>query len=98
MSKLSCISEGLTEWVSNTNSQVAPSGGDLTASAVPAVPDAPERFSTVKVAPSLACSAVCTMRATASTEPPGGNGTTNRTGPDGQPWAKACVAKGAVAA
>src|SRR5476651_879240 len=41
---------GLTAWVSNTNSQVLPSGGDFTTRPVPTLPDAPGLFSMIKVA------------------------------------------------
>src|SRR5450756_1039436 len=41
---------GFTAWVSNTNSQVLPSGGDFTTRPVPTLPDAPGLFSMIKVA------------------------------------------------
>src|SRR6185436_15012028 len=93
------IRYGLTEWVSNTNSQVLPSGGDLANTAVPAAPDAPGLFSMMMLAPSRCCSPVCTSRASASVEPPGGNGTMKRIGPLGQFCACAPdAANGAAAA
>ena len=36
---------GLAPWVSNTSTNVAPSGADVTAACVPIAPDAPARFS-----------------------------------------------------
>ena len=44
---------GLTAWVSNTNTQLLPSGGDLATWAVPRLPEAPGLFSMITVAPSL---------------------------------------------
>ena len=82
---------GLTAWVSNTNTQLLPSGGDFATAPVPTLPEAPGRFSTMTVAPSFCCRPGCAMRAIGSTVPPGGNGTTMRMVPDGQaaagPWA-----------
>ena len=75
---------GLTAWVSNTNSQVLPSGADFATDAVPALPDPPDLFSMTMVAPRRCCSPVCTSRAIGSTVPPGGNGTTILMMPDGQ--------------
>jgi hypothetical protein len=78
------IRYGLTEWVSNTNSQVLPSAGDLATVVVPAAPEAPGLFSMIKLTPSRCCIPVCTSRASTSVEPPGGKGTTNRTAAEGQ--------------
>ena len=61
-----------------------PSGGDFATIAVPVEPDAPDRFSTTTLTPSRCCSPACASRATASTDPPAGNGTMIRIGPDGQ--------------
>ena len=36
---------GLAAWVSNTSTNVAPSGADATAACVPIAPEAPPRFS-----------------------------------------------------
>src|SRR3954468_23923875 len=80
---------GLTAWVSNTNSQVLPSGADFATDAVPALPDPPDLFSMTMVAPRRCCSPFCTRRAIGSTVPPGGNGTTILTMPDGQFCARA---------
>jgi hypothetical protein len=52
--------------------------------AVPVLPEAPVRFSTTTVTPSRCPRPACASRATASTEPPGGNGTMILIGPDGQ--------------
>jgi hypothetical protein len=58
--------------LSNTTSQVFPSGGDFATAAVPTLPDAPARFSMITVAPSRCCSAGWIIRIIASVEPPGG--------------------------
>src|SRR5580704_1698297 len=87
---------GLTACVSNTMSQVLPSGGAFATTALPVLPDAPVRFSITTVAPRRCAKPACASRATASTEPPGGNGTTILIGPDGQLCARA--ASGASAA
>src|SRR5215212_5033451 len=93
------IRYGLTECVSNTTSQVLPSGGDLATVVVPAAPDAPGLFSMMMLVPRRCCSPVCTRRASASVEPPGGKGTTRRIGPLGQLCAPAKeAANGAAAA
>jgi hypothetical protein len=67
---------GLTAWVSNTTSQVLPSGGAFATSALPDEPEAPGRFSTTTVTPSRCCRPADASRPTASTEAPAGNGTT----------------------
>src|SRR4051812_20638919 len=90
------ISVGLTACVSNTKSQVWPSGAALATAAAPIEPELPGRFSTMIVAPRRCCSPACASRAMASTDPPGGNGAMRRMIPDGQLWARA--AKGAAAA
>ena len=75
VSKESVCRNGLTACVSNTNTQLLPSGGDFAAIAVPMLPDAPGLFSMMMVALSFCCSPGWTMRAIGSTVPPGGNGT-----------------------
>jgi hypothetical protein len=47
---------------------------------VPIEPDAPGLFSTMNCCPSSSLSLVPSSRASGSTEPPGGNGTTSLTG------------------
>jgi hypothetical protein len=42
----------LAAWLSNTASQVLPSGGDFATAAVPTLPEAPDRFSMMMVVPS----------------------------------------------
>ena len=84
---------GLTAWVSNTTSQVLPSGGDFATTAAPLEPEAPGRFSTMTVVPSRGCSPAAASRPTASTEAPAGNGTMIRIGPAGQFCA--CAVSGA---
>src|SRR5581483_3290320 len=86
---------GLTAWVSNTNTQLLPSGLAFATAAVPTLPEAPGRFSMMMVAPpSFSCMRGCTSRAIGSTLPPGGNGTMILMTPDGQVCA--CAAKGAA--
>src|ERR1039458_5642352 len=89
---------GLTAWVSNTNSQVLPSGGDFATRPVPTLPDAPGLFSLLKGALSLCCRPGWTMRAMGSVVPPGGKGTMILMMPEGQVCACAasCAAKGAA--
>jgi hypothetical protein len=70
--------KGLTAWVSNTNSQLLPSGGDFATCAAPILPEAPGLFSMTMMVLSRCCSPGCTIRAIGSTVPPGGNGTTIR--------------------
>ncbi len=87
---------GLTAWVSNTNTQLLPSGGALATIAVPMLPEAPGLFSMMMVVPSFCCRPGCTIRAIGSTVPPGGNGTMTRvTLPD---CARARETNGAAAA
>src|SRR5580704_2355160 len=76
-------------------SHVVPSGGDFATAAVPVLPEAPVRFSTTTVTPSRCARPACASRATASTEPPGGNGTTILIGPGGQ--VSACAASACAA-
>ena len=57
-----------------------PSGAALATASVPITPPAPARFSTTTVWPSAGCSFSAITRAMMSVVPPGGNGTTIRTG------------------
>src|SRR5712692_3757968 len=77
---------GFTAWVSNTITQLLPSGSDLATWAVPMLPDAPGLFSMTMVAPSRCCNPGCTMRAIGSAVPPGGNGTVNLMTPGKAAW------------
>src|SRR5262245_37046420 len=87
---------GLTAWVSNTITQLLPSGGDFATIAVPMLPDAPGLFSMMMVVLSRCCSPGCTMRAIGSAVPPGGNGTTIRVMLP--VWASADLASGVATA
>ena len=69
---------GLAPWVSNTSTNVAPSGGDVTAACVPIAPDAPPRFSIRIDIFRFRSSIGCARRAIRSVVPPGGNGTMMR--------------------
>src|SRR3954470_8920812 len=69
---------GLAPWVSNTRTNVAPSGGDVTAACVPIAPDAPARFSIRIDTFRFRSSIGCARRAIRSVVPPGGNGTMMR--------------------
>jgi hypothetical protein len=62
----------LAAWLSNTISQLLPSAGALATAAVPTLPDAPARFSTMTVVASRSCRQGCTRRAITSVDPPGG--------------------------
>src|SRR5262245_39825263 len=73
-------------WLSNTISQVLPSGGDLAATAAPTTLLPPGLFSTTTFQPVLSVSLAWMMRAIGSVEPPGGKGTTNLMVPLGQSW------------
>ena len=84
---------GFAAWLSNTMSQVPPSGGDFATAAVPTLPDAPARFSMITFVPSRCWRQGCTSRAITSVEPPGGYGTTSLMVPAGQP----CGAPGVLA-
>src|SRR5512137_958760 len=59
---------------------VLPSGGDCATACVPIMPPAPPRFSITTWVPSASPIAGAAMRLTMSTEPPGGKGTTMRSG------------------
>jgi hypothetical protein len=54
---------GLTAWVSNTRTNVVPSGGERAAACVPMEPEAPPRFSITTVAFKSCSSRGCTCRA-----------------------------------
>jgi hypothetical protein len=53
-------------------SQLLPSAGALATAAVPTLPDAPARFSTMTVVASRSCRHGWTSRAITSVDPPGG--------------------------
>src|SRR3954467_709546 len=65
---------GLAPWVSNTSTNVAPSGGEVTAAWVPIAPDAPARFSIRIDTFRFRSSIGWARRAIRSVVPPGGNG------------------------
>ena len=54
-----------------------PSGGLFATCAAPSEPAAPDLFSTITMRLSFVCKVACSSRASASVEPPGGNGTTS---------------------
>src|SRR6478735_8526776 len=70
---------GLAPWVSNTSTNVAPSGADATAACVPIAPDAPARFSIRIDVFRFRSSIGWARRAIRSVVPPGGNGMMMRT-------------------
>src|SRR5215475_5271032 len=67
---------GITACESKVTSQEDPSGALFATCAAPIEPAAPDLFSTITTRLSLVCSGDCSCRASASVEPPGGNGTT----------------------
>ena len=67
----------MTACESNVTRNVAPSGALLATCMAPSEPAAPDLFSTSTVRPSFVCRWDCSSRASASVEPPGGNGTTS---------------------
>ncbi len=71
-------------WLSNTISQVLPSGGDLAATDAPTTPLPPGLLSITTFQPVFSMSLAWMMRAIGSVEPPGGKGTTNLIVPLGQ--------------
>ena len=74
--------------MSNTISQVLPSGGEFAATDAPTTPLPPGLFSTTTFQPVFSVSLAWMMRVIGSTEPPGGKGTTNLIVPFGQSaWA-----------
>ncbi len=84
---------GLTAWVSNTTAKVYPSAAAAATAAVPIEPEAPPLLSTTTLCPSCFCRGSARMRATWSTEPPGGNTATSLIGClPGQAWAQAAGA------
>src|SRR5215213_10833599 len=68
---------GITACESKVTRKVEPSGGLLATWAAPSEPAAPDLFSTMMVRPSFVCRWACSSRASASVEPPGGNGTSS---------------------
>src|SRR5438105_11577926 len=66
---------------------VCPSGAALATASAPTLPPAPARFSTTTGCLKDSDIFALTQRATVSTEPPAGNGTTMRTGRFGNDWA-----------
>jgi hypothetical protein len=62
---------------------VCPSGALLATNSVPMLPLAPLRLSTTKGWPRVRAKSCATRRATMSTLPPAGKGTTTRTGRSG---------------
>src|SRR5689334_16576972 len=73
---------GITAWESKVTSHDDPSGALLATCAAPSEPAAPDLFSTITTRLSFACSGACNCRASASVDPPGGNGTTRVMVPD----------------
>ena len=67
----------MTACESKVTRNVAPSGALFATCMAPSEPAAPDLFSTSTVRPSLVCRWDCNSRASASVEPPGGNGTTS---------------------
>ena len=67
----------MTACESKVTRNVAPSGALLATCMAPSEPAAPDLFSTSTVRPSFVCRWDCNSRASASVEPPGGNGTTS---------------------
>ena len=77
---------------------VWPSAGACATVVAPMEPLAPPRFSTTKGWPRRACRRSASGRAMTSFDPPGGKGTTTRTGRVGQsPWARATAGTARVA-
>src|SRR6266849_9737873 len=69
-------------WLAAARSSVPPSGVLLATDALPMVPPAPGRFSTITVRPRAAPSSALNERATMSCTPPAANGTTTRITPE----------------
>src|SRR5690242_17066866 len=86
--------KGLVMIAGTTNSTVVPSGAAFAAASWPTLPPAPPRFSTTAGCPRRSASLLDTMRVTTSAGPPGGNGTIQRIGFEGQPPADCACAKG----
>src|SRR5580765_6612243 len=70
-------------WLAAARTSVCPSGGALATSAVPIVPPAPGRFSTITLRPIAAPSSEPIARARMSWTPPAAKGTTMRVTPPG---------------
>jgi hypothetical protein len=70
---------GITAWESKVTSHDEPSGALFATCAAPSEPAAPDLFSTITTRFSRVCSGDCSCRASASVDPPGGNGTTSVT-------------------
>ena len=68
---------GITACESKVTSHEDPSGALLATCAAPIEPAAPDLFSMITTRLSRVCSGACSIRASASVEPPGGNGTTS---------------------
>ena len=68
---------GITACELNVTRNDVPSAALLATWAAPSEPAAPDLFSTRTTRPSLVCRWACNSRASASVEPPGGNGTTS---------------------
>src|SRR5215475_2886222 len=79
-----------------TNSTVYPSAGAFAAASCPTLPPAPPRFSTMFGWPVRSASLEDTMRVTTSAGPPGGKGTIQWIGFDGQDCACAACASSAA--
>src|ERR1700694_616754 len=77
-------------WLAAARSSVWPSGSAFATEALPMVPPAPVRFSTITLRPSSVPSSALKARARMSCTPPAANGTTMRMKP--------CCAEAAVAA
>ena len=75
---------GFTPWVSNTMTQVYPSGAALAAAAVPMEPEAPTRLSSTMGCPRACCMWGWSRREIWSTVPPVGKGTIHLIGWLGQ--------------
>src|SRR5215471_7206660 len=79
-----------------TNRTVYPSAGAFAAASCPTLPPAPPRFSTMFGWPVCSASLEDTIRVTTSAGPPGGKGTIQRIGFDGQDSAYATCASSAA--
>src|SRR5215831_15919306 len=79
-----------------TNRTVYPSAGAFAAASCPTLPPAPPRFSTTFGWPVCSASLEDTMRVTTSAGPPGGKGTIQRIGFDGNDCACAACASSAA--
>src|SRR2546430_13566926 len=68
---------GITACESKVTSHDDPSGAAFATCAAPSEPAAPDLFSMITTRLSRVCSGACSIRASASVDPPGGNGTTS---------------------